>query len=90
MHTVKNTSQILVAASDGIIRIFPNDNLKCTPKPLIFCTDRFLRSEAAAAQKHGLPLSIDPKTNVSLASEFICTEDGVHYIVAITSTSILD
>jgi hypothetical protein len=51
LNQALNQTFILVGASDGVVRVFLNDNLKVRPNPSILYTDRFFRNEAKASRE---------------------------------------
>jgi hypothetical protein len=85
-HPIKSTSSILVGFNDGTIRIYPNDNLKISPKPQLFFVDRFVRSELANPKGVKFPHLIED-LKLYCQVDYLCTIDGIHYIVGITSNS---
>jgi hypothetical protein len=86
-HPVKSVSSILVSSNDGTIRIYANDNLKISPKPQVFFADRFVRSEMSNPKGVKFPTILE-NIKIYCQVDYVCTLDGIHYIVGITSNSI--
>jgi hypothetical protein len=85
VHKVKNYSYIVVGASDGIIRIYANDNMRISPKPKIFFADRQLRYDQLQIPP---PLrSKDEHLKVNIWADGFCTSDGVNFLAGYTSAS---
>ncbi|KAI8902145.1 hypothetical protein BC833DRAFT_574563 [Globomyces pollinis-pini] len=86
-HLSLSHSQMLVGTNDGVIRIYPNDNLKCTNNPLLFYVDRYLRSEDSHSLKIDQIKALINADTILCYTNYICNSLGVHLILAITSNN---
>ena len=84
-----NQTFILVGASDGVVRVFINDNLKVRPNPSIFYLDRFFRNDAKASKEGKSFGSGFDNDQIHCDCDYIGTNEGVNLVVGITSQNSL-
>jgi hypothetical protein len=85
----KNLSSMIIAGSDGIIRIIANDNLKLAGRPKYFYVDKFERSDYFSLIGKRQP-KFGPLFNlrqISSCIDYLSTPEGILYVVAMTSKS---
>ncbi|KAJ3363113.1 hypothetical protein HDU91_003103 [Kappamyces sp. JEL0680] len=46
LHPITNVSQLVIGVSDGVVRLYHNDNLKVTPKPMFYELDSLTRLDS--------------------------------------------
>lgn len=89
LNQTLNQTFILVGASDGVVRVFINDNLKVRPNPSIFYLDRFFRNDAKASKEGKSFGSGFYNDQIHCDCDYIGTNEGVNLVVGITSQNSL-
>lgn len=85
LHPITHISHLLIGGTDGIIRLYLNDNLKVNPRPSIFFIDRYFRNDAKKKLKS--TDAVFDKARIACSCDSISTPEGAHVIVGVTSNS---
>ncbi|KAJ3318696.1 hypothetical protein HDV06_004109 [Boothiomyces sp. JEL0866] len=81
----RSQTQLLVGTTDGHIRIYQNENLKCISKPWIFHIDRNFRRKDLTPTKSSVLSQFFKSDDYACLLDYVYTAEGIHFVVAITA-----
>ncbi|KAJ3262571.1 hypothetical protein HK103_000100 [Boothiomyces macroporosus] len=81
----RSQTQLLVGSSDGYVRIYQNENLKCVSKPWIFPLDRNFRRKDLTPTKSNILSKFFKSDDYACMVDYVFTTEGIHFVVAITA-----
>ncbi|KAJ3276400.1 hypothetical protein HDV01_005023 [Terramyces sp. JEL0728] len=86
MYSVtKSQTQLLVGTTDGLVRIYQNENLKCVSKPWLFHLDRNFRRKDLTPTKSNILSQFFKNDSYACLADYVFTTEGIHFVVAITA-----